>query len=122
MEDCRSRRRGDCVLLKDKQRFGELLAAEERISTNILAERLARLEAEGLITKSRDKTNRRQYVYAPTPKALDLLPALLEISIWSAKYDPKTAAPSALMRRIRVDRNGFIRELVARLTRQNAKT
>jgi len=110
------------LLFKDKQRFGELLAAEERISTNILAERLAQLEAEGLITKSRDKTNRRQYVYAPTPKALDLLPALLEISIWSAKYDPKTAAPPALMRRNRADRNGFIRELVARLTRQNAKT
>ena len=63
-----------------------------------------------------------QIYNSPTQKGLDVLPAILEISLWSAKYDPKTAAPPVLMRRIRADRNGFIRELVARLTRQNAKT
>src|SRR6266536_437853 len=78
------------LLFKDKRRYGEFLAADEGISTNILSERLARLEAEGLISKSRDKTNRRQFIYAPTQKGLDLLPAILEISLWSAKNDPKT--------------------------------
>ena|SRR5258706_9785117 len=110
------------LLFKDKQRYGELLASEEGISTNILSERLARLEAEGLITKSRDKTNGRQFIYSPTQKGLDLLPALLEISIWSAKHDPKTAAPPVLMRRIRANRDGFIRELVAHLTKKNTKS
>jgi DNA-binding HxlR family transcriptional regulator len=110
------------LLFKDKHRFGEFLAAEEGISTNILAERLARLEAEGLIAKSQDPDNGRQFIYAPTPKALDLLPSLLEISLWSAKHDPKTAAPPALMRRIRADRDGFIRELKARFTNPNPQT
>jgi len=109
------------LLFKNKRHYSELLAAEEGISTNILSERLARLEAEGLIAKSRDKTNRRQFIYSPTQKGLDLLPALLEISLWSAKYDPKTAAPPALMRRIRADRDGFIRELEASLTKSTLK-
>jgi DNA-binding HxlR family transcriptional regulator len=103
------------LLLKGKRRYGELLASEEAIATNILSERLSRLEAEGLITKSRDKTNRRQFIYSPTQKGLDLLPALLEISLWSANYDPQTAAPPSVMRRIRTDRDGFIRELKANL-------
>jgi hypothetical protein len=46
----------------------------------------------------------------------------LEISLWSAKHDPKTAAPPALMRRIRADRDGFIRELTARFTNPNPQT
>lgn len=101
------------LLFNSKRRFVEFLASEEGISTNILSERLVRLEAEGLISKSRDRTNRRQFIYSPTQKGLDLLPAILELSLWSAKYDPKTAAPPAVMRRIRADREGFIRELTA---------
>lgn len=110
------------LLFKDKRRFVEFLAAEEAISTNILSERLARLEAEGLVTKSRDQTNQRQFIYSPTPKGLDLLPAILEIILWSAKHDPKTAAPPAVMRRIRADRDGFIRELASRFSKTNTKS
>jgi DNA-binding HxlR family transcriptional regulator len=99
------------LLFKSKSRYSEFLAAEEGISTNILSERLARLECEGLITKARDKTNRRQFVYTPTLKGLDLLPAILEISLWSAKYDPKTAAPPAVIKRIREEREDFMREV-----------
>jgi DNA-binding HxlR family transcriptional regulator len=101
------------LLFKGKRRYSEFLASEEAVSTNILSERLVRLEREGLITKSRDATNRRQFIYAPTRKCLDLLPAILELSCWSAKYDPQTAAPPALMRRIRNDGDGFIKEIIA---------
>lgn len=110
------------LLFKGKTRYSEFLAAEEEISTNILSERLARLECEGLITKSRDTTNRRQFIYAPTPKGLDLLPAILEISLWSAKHDPKTAAPPALMRRIQENREDFIREIRSRFTKSSKES
>ena len=98
------------VLFMGKRRYNEFLASEEGISTNILAERLERLEAEGLVTKSRDGNNRRQSVYTPTRKGLDLLPVLLELIRWSAKHDPKTAAPPTFLRRLRMDREGLIRE------------
>lgn len=101
------------LLFKGKRHFRELLAAEEGIATNILAERLARLEAEGLIAKVPDPENGRQYIYSPAPKGLDLIPALLEIILWSARHDAQTAAPPAVIRRIRDDRNGFIGEVVA---------
>ena len=105
------------LFFKGRRHYKEFLAAEEGISTNILSERLARLEAEGLITRRRDETNRRHFIYAPTQKSFDLLPAMLEIGLWSAKYDPDTAAPPAVMRRIRNDRDGFIREVIARFAK-----
>ena len=110
------------LLFKGKRHYSELLAAEEGISTNILSDRLARLETEGLIAKIPDPDNGRQYIYSPTPKGLDLLPALLEIVLWSAKHDTQTAAPPAVVRRIRADRDGFIREVVANLTKSSKES
>ena len=99
------------LLLRAKSRYKEFLASEEGIATNVLAERLRRLEEERLVTKSRPSGGGRQFVYRPTAKALDLLPVLLEISCWSAKYDPLTAAPPAVVRRIRKNRGSFIRQI-----------
>ena len=105
------------LLLGGKTRYREFLASEERIATNVLAERLSRLERSGLVRRERASGGGRQRTYRPTTMALDLLPMLLEISLWSAKYDPKTAAPPALMRRIRRDRKGFIDTIRQRLAR-----
>jgi len=102
------------VLLMGKQHYHEFLASEEGISTNILADRLKRLEVDGLIAKSRDHKSRRRYVYTPTQKGLDLLPIILEIVRWSARYDSKTAAPVSFVRRLRNDREGLIREIAAK--------
>lgn len=101
------------LMFKGKRHYRELLEAEEGIATNILSDRLARLEAEGLIAKSPDPDNGRQFIYSPTPKGLDLIPALLELILWSARHDAQTAAPPAVIRRIRNDRDGFVREVVA---------
>ena len=102
------------VLLMGKRHYQQFLASEEGISTNILANRLRRLEGEGLIVKSRDPKHRRQYIYTPTKKSLDLLPAMLEIIRWSAKHDEQTAAPRSFVRRLRSDREGLMREIAAK--------
>lgn len=110
------------LLFKDKRRFSEFLGAEEGISTNILSERLARLEVEGLIAKSPDPENGRQYFYSPTDKGLDLIPALLEVILWSAKHDPKTASPPAVTRRIQMERETFIQEVKRQFVRPSKKS
>lgn len=110
------------LLFKDKRRFSEFLAAEEGISTNILSERLARLEVEGLIAKSPDPENGRQYFYSPTDKGLDLIPALLEVILWSAKHDPKTASPPAVTRRIQMEREIFIQEVKRQFAKPSKKS
>ena len=102
------------LLLRDKRHYSEFLGSEEKISTNILSERLERLESEGLITKLRDETNRKFFLYSPTRKSLDLLPAILELCCWSAKHDPETDAPVELIRRFKKDRDGLVREIVAK--------
>ena len=102
------------VLFMGKRYYHQFLASEEGISTNILANRLRRLEGEGLIVKLRDPKHRRQYIYTPTQKSLDLLPAILEIIRWSAKYDEQTAAPRSFVRRLRNDREGLMREIAAK--------
>src|SRR5437867_10863449 len=69
----------------------------EGIATNVLADRLRRLEAQGVIEKVRDAADARRLVYRLTAKGLALAPGLLERSVWCAgRY--RTAAPRATSR------------------------
>jgi len=102
------------MLFKQKRRYGQFAESEEKISTNILADRLARLEGEGLVTKEADPENGRQFVYALTPKALDLAPMLIEMILWSAKYDPHSAADRAFVRKGKSDRAQLVRDVISR--------
>lgn len=99
------------VMLKNKSRFQDFLACEEKIATNVLADRLRKLEAHGILSKTDDPDSGRQFRYAPTTKGLDLLPVLLEIIRWSGRHDPKTAAPRAFLRRLERDAHGLRAEL-----------
>src|SRR5437879_173146 len=78
-----------------KKTYGEFLAAEEGIATNILASRLVQLEQTGILTKKPHDTDKRKELYLLTEKGLDLIPILLEMSGWSAKHDLQTGAPAA---------------------------
>ncbi len=102
------------LLFKQKRRYGQFAGSEEKVSTNILADRLAKLEAEGLISKEPDPQSGRQFVYTLTAKGLDLAPMLIEMILWSAKYDPQSAADRAFVRKARSEREQLVREVRAR--------
>jgi DNA-binding HxlR family transcriptional regulator len=98
-----------------KQTYGEFLASEEGIATNILANRLVRLEQQGILTKLPHPTDVRKERYVLTEKGLDLIPVLVEIANWSAAYDPQTGAPPAWIALMKAEREkmiGLIRETV----------
>jgi DNA-binding HxlR family transcriptional regulator len=76
-----------------KKTYGEFLESDEHIATNILANRLARLEADGILRKSPHPTDKRKEVYSLTEKGLDLIPILIELAAWGAAHDPDTGAP-----------------------------
>jgi DNA-binding HxlR family transcriptional regulator len=80
------------LMLRRKSYYGDFLESEEKIATNILADRLQVLEHTGIIKKSRDPQNKTKYRYRLTRKGLDLLPILVETMVWGAKYAPKTGA------------------------------
>ena len=99
------------LLFSRKRHYGEFLKSEEAIATNILADRLLKLEAGGIIEKSPDPDSGVRYVYTLTHKGLDLIPVMLELAIWGATYDAETGAPKAFIRRYRNDREGLIKEI-----------
>jgi DNA-binding HxlR family transcriptional regulator len=100
------------LLFKGKRRYGEFADSEEGIATNILADRLAKLEAHGLIVRKAGQDDARSHVYHLTDKALDLAPTLVEMILWSAKHDPSAAADRVFVRRAKADRDALLREIV----------
>ena len=99
------------IIFKGKRHYSEFIGSEERISTNILASRLEHLEGAGLIVQSGDEKNRKKIIYRPTEKALDLIPVMLEMVLWSASYDSNTAAPKSFVKRAKADRKRLIEEV-----------
>lgn len=103
------------LMFRGKMYYGDFLDSEEKIATNILADRLETLECAGIVKKSQDPKNKTKYIYSLTSKGLDLAPVLIEIVLWSAKYDPKTAAPKEFVVEARNDREGLIKRVRANL-------
>ena len=80
------------VILRDmifwgKRSYAEFLRSDEGIATNILAGRLAYLEAEGLIAKAPHPQDKRKDVYNLTERGVALIPIFIEMIAWSASSD-----------------------------------
>jgi DNA-binding HxlR family transcriptional regulator len=99
-------------LFKGKHYFREFADSEERVATNILTDRLAKLEAHGIVTREPEAENRRNVRYELTSKGQDLAPILVEVIRWSGKHDPLPAAPRRFLRQIERDRDGLLRGLL----------
>jgi DNA-binding HxlR family transcriptional regulator len=89
------------LLFMNKRLYGELAESAERIPSNLLADRLRRLEEAGLVDKKPYQTNPVRYEYQLTPKGRDLFPVLREMINWGNKHIPGTFVPppGALKRR-----------------------
>jgi len=85
------------LIIFNKRTYKEFAGSGECIATNILADRLSKLEKDGMISKRVDSKNRRSVIYSPTKKSLDLFPMFYEMILWSAKYDSITKVPSCYM-------------------------
>ncbi|MAA78437.1 MAG: transcriptional regulator [Deltaproteobacteria bacterium] len=70
------------ILIFRKSTFKEFASSIEHIATNILSNRLSKLTELNIITKEKSKHNRKVNIYKITPKGLQLLPILLEITLW----------------------------------------
>jgi DNA-binding HxlR family transcriptional regulator len=79
------------LLLFNKHRFAEFLDSPERISTNILAERLKRLERYGLVERKRYQQRPPRDEYYLTVRGHDLLPVLRELIRWGQRHVRGTA-------------------------------
>ena len=106
------------LMFKGRRHYGEFLSAGEGISTNILAERLERLETSDIVTKSPDPTHGKKFVYRLTEKGLDLMPVMFAIMDWSEKYDDQTEVPKKFINELRNRPKSLRREVLAGLERR----
>ena len=77
-------------LLYGKRTYGELANSPEHIPTNILADRLKRLEAAGIVSSTPYQQRPVRYAYALTPKGRDLGDVLLAFVRWGKRHIPGT--------------------------------
>ena len=79
------------IIFYKRRHFNELLRqSEEKIASNLLRDRLAMFEKEGLITKGKalEEQHKQKVTYSLTEKSIDLLPLLMAAISWSLKYEP----------------------------------
>ncbi len=75
------------VMFGNRRSFGELLAqSEEGIASNILADRLKRLSASGLLSRRPDPSHQQKGIYSLTEASIQLLPVLAQMGAWGRKH------------------------------------
>jgi len=82
------------IIYFGKHTFGEFLASDERIARNILADRLTRLQATGLLTKAPHPADKRRDIYRVSDSGLDVIPLLLSMAEWGSSHGHDTKAPA----------------------------
>jgi DNA-binding HxlR family transcriptional regulator len=97
------------IALRDGRYFRDFLDSPEGIASNILADRLSRLEQHGVIEKSADPEDGRRQRYRLSEAGLDLIPLLVDLTIWGGRHDPKSVYPRPRLSRMERDREGAIR-------------
>jgi DNA-binding HxlR family transcriptional regulator len=75
------------MMLRGFCSYKEFLESYEGIATNILADRLRKLMAHGIITTGRDPLDGRKVIYSLTAKGIDLAPVLTEMVLWAAAHE-----------------------------------
>jgi DNA-binding HxlR family transcriptional regulator len=97
------------LMVRGYRTFKEFLEAGEGIATNVLADRLRKLEAAGIITAKVEKTDGRRVNYRLTEKGIDLAPVLLELLIWGARHE-ETEAPCDFIAKMQKNRKEILAE------------
>ena len=79
------------VMFGNRRHFRVLLnESEEGIASNILADRLKRLVAAGLLSKAEDPSHKQKAIYSLTEKAIQLVPLFAHMGAWGRRHMPAT--------------------------------
>jgi DNA-binding HxlR family transcriptional regulator len=94
------------MMLREFRTYKEFMECYEGIATNILADRLKKLVAYGIITAEPDPSDGRKRIYSLTAKGIDLAPVLTEMVLWAAAHED--TGNQALVRLMRADKEKFL--------------
>lgn len=108
------------MMLLGRRTFKEFLGSYERPASNILADRLRRLEAHGIIRAEHDPSDGRKLIYLLTPKGMDLAPVLTEMVLWAGKHERTENQP--LIQLMQKDKQKFLEQIRQRWAHSNSGT
>jgi len=94
------------MMLRGFRTYKEFMECYEGIATNILADRLRKLIACGIIAAEPDPSDGRKLIYSLTAKGIDLAPVLTEMVLWAAAHEDTGNQP--LIRRMQADKAKFL--------------
>jgi DNA-binding HxlR family transcriptional regulator len=98
------------LMVRGFQTFRQFQESGEGIATNILSDRLHKLEAAGVISPEVDEEDGRRVNYRLTEKGIDLAPVVLELLIWGARHE-ETGASCALIAKMAKNRQAILAEV-----------
>ena len=98
------------LMVRGFRMFKEFQAAGEGIATNILADRLRRLRAAGILAEEAEETDRRRVYYRLTEKGIDLAPVLLDLLVWGSRHE-EADAPCAIVEKMAANRGQVLAEV-----------
>ncbi|ADG08834.1 transcriptional regulator [Caulobacter segnis] len=79
------------VMFGGRRHYRELLnQSEEGIASNVLADRLKRLLANGLLSRVDDPSHKQKGVYSLTEPSIQLVPLLAQMGAWGRRHTPTT--------------------------------
>lgn len=102
------------MMLRGFNSYKQFLDSYEGIATNILADRLAKLEANAIIAHQPDPADGRKIIYRLTSKGMDLAPVLTEMVLWAAAHEK--VENKSLIREIQNDKPKFLAAIRHRWT------
>ncbi len=94
------------MMLRGARTYKEFLECYEGIATNILADRLRKLQAYGIIAAEPDPKDARKVTYLLTAKGIGLAPVLTEMVLWAAAHED--TGNQALVRQMKEDKERFL--------------
>ncbi len=103
------------IAMQGKNTYNEFLKSEEKIATNILADRLSMLEGAGILMKEEHPESKAKIFYRLTKQGIDLLPVLIEMILWSDKYLQISPQAKEFAKMARKDKDGIIRQVTTGL-------
>lgn len=111
------------LIFFDKRYYQEFLSSQEKISTNILADRLTALEKNGFVRKGRDEHHKQKIIYRLTEKGIDLVPMLIEIALWSDKYGENVPQykKDFILKEVRNDKTIAVKKLMEDLRKKHGQ-
>jgi DNA-binding HxlR family transcriptional regulator len=94
------------MMLRGSRTFKKFLESHERIASNILADRLRKLAAYGIIAAQHDSSDGRKQIYLLTKKGIDLAPVLTEMVLWAAAHED--TGNQALVQQMKKNKKQFL--------------